>query len=72
MQLRKKKNKQIVLSRVSEKAVKRITAEAKRKIKDIVRPPKGMTEARVIFNYSAFVIGEHEYCQMPTGVSIDF
>ncbi|MFG6351594.1 MAG: group II intron reverse transcriptase/maturase, partial [Oscillospiraceae bacterium] len=72
MRLWQKKNKQIVQSRVSEKAVKRITAEAKRKIKDIARPPKGMTEARAILNYNAFVMGEHEYYQMATGVSVDF
>lgn len=72
MRLRQKKNKQIVQSRVSEKAVKRITVEAKRKIKDIARPPKGMTEARAILNYNAFVMGEHEYYQMTTGVSVDF
>ena len=72
MRLRQKKNKRIVQSRVSEKAVKRITAEAKRKVKDIARPPKGMTEARAILNYNAFVMGEHEYYQMATGVSVDF
>ena len=72
MRLRQKKNKKIVQSRVSEKAVKRITAEAKRKIKDITRPPKGTTEARAILNYNAFVMGEHEYYQMATGVSVDF
>lgn len=72
MRLRQKKSKRIVQSRVSEKAVKRITAEAKRKIKDIARPPKGMTEARAILNYNAFVMGEHEYYQVATGVSVDF
>lgn len=34
--------------------------------------PKGMTEAREILNYNAFVMGEHEYYQMATGVSVDF
>ena len=72
MRLRQKGNKKIVQSRVSEKAIKRITAEAKRKIKDMARPPKGMTEARAILNYNAFVMGEHEYYQMATGVSVDF
>ena len=72
MRLRQRKNKQIVQSRVSEKAVKRITAEAKQKIKDIARPPKGMTEARAILNYDAFVMGEHNYYQIATGVSVDF
>jgi hypothetical protein len=38
----------------------------------IARPPKGMTEARAILNYNAFVMGEHNYYQMATGVSLDF
>lgn len=72
MRLYKKKDKQVVQSRISPKAVKRITAEAKRKIKDIIHPSKGMTEARAILNYNAFVIGEHDYYQIATGVSVDF
>lgn len=72
MRLMRKKDKYIVNSRVSEKAVKRIQAEAKQKIKDIARPPKGMTEARAILNYNAFVMGEHNYYQMATGVGVDF
>jgi group II intron reverse transcriptase/maturase len=72
MRLTRKKNKLVVQSRVGDKAVKRITAEAKQKIKDIAHPPKGMTEARAILNYNAFVMGEHNYYQMATGVSIDF
>jgi 5-methylcytosine-specific restriction endonuclease McrA len=62
----------IVQSRVGEKAVKRIQADAKQRLKDITRPPKGMTEARAILNYNAFVMGEHNYYQMATGVCIDF
>ena len=31
-----------------------------------------MTEARAILNYNAFVMGEHNYYQMATGVSLDF
>jgi group II intron reverse transcriptase/maturase len=72
MRLTRKKDKLVVQSRVGDKAVKRITAEAKQKIKDIARPPKGMTEARAILNYNAFVMGEHNYYQMATGVSVDF
>ena len=48
MRLTKKKDKLVVQSRVSEKAVKRIKAEAKQKIKNIARPPKGMTEATLV------------------------
>ncbi len=72
MRLTCKKDKLIVQSRVGEKDVKRIKAEAKQRIKDIARPPKGMTEARAILNYNAFVMGEHNYYQMATGVSVDF
>lgn len=62
----------VVQSCVSEKAVKRIKNEAKQKIKNIARPPKGMTEVRAVLNYNAFVMGEHNYYQMATGVSLDF
>lgn len=72
MRLMQKKNKLIVHSRVADKAVKRITAEAKEKIKQIQRPRKGMTEAQAILNYNAFVMGEHNYYQMATGVCVDF
>lgn len=72
MRLTRKKDKMVVQSRVSEKAVKRIMTEAKQKVKNIARPPKGMTETRAILNYNAFVMGEHNYYQMATGVSLDF
>jgi len=72
MRLTQKKDKMVVQSRVGDKAIKRIQAEAKQKVKDIARPPKGMTEARAMLNYNAFVMGEHNYYQMATGVSADF
>jgi len=72
MRLRQKKGKTVVQSRVSEKAVKRIKTEAKQKIKEIARPSKGKTEAQAILNYNAFVMGEHNYYQMATGVVVDF
>lgn len=72
MRLKRKGSKLVVQSRVSEKAVKRITAEAKQKVKAIARPQKGMTEAKAVLNYNAFVMGEHNYYQMATDVSLDF
>ncbi len=72
MRLTQKKGKLVVQSRVSNKAVKRITTEAKRKMKDSARPPKGTSEVQAILRYNAFVMGEHNYYQMATGVSIDF
>ena len=72
MRLRQKKGKTVVHSRVAEKAVKRIKTEAKQRIKDIVKPSKEKTEAQAIIHYNAFVMGEHNYYQMATGVSVDF
>jgi hypothetical protein len=72
MRLRQKKGKTVVHSRVAEKAVKRIKTEAKQKIKDIAKPSKEKTEAQAILNYNAFVMGEHNYYQMATGVCVDF
>jgi group II intron reverse transcriptase/maturase len=72
MRLMQKGNKLVVHTRMSEKAVERIKAEAKEKIKQIQHPTKGMTEARAVLNYTAFVMGEHNYYQMATGVCVDF
>lgn len=72
MKLRQKKKKLVVHSRVSDKAKKRIQAEAKQKMKDIARPPKSTTEAQAIVRYNSFVMGEHNYYQMATAVSVDF
>lgn len=72
MKLRQKRDKLVVQSRVSDKAVRRIKAEAKEKIKEIARPPKGMSETRAILDYNAFVMGVHNYYDMATDVSADF
>jgi group II intron reverse transcriptase/maturase len=72
MRLRQKQSKMVVQSRVGDKAVRRIKTEAKNKIKEIVRPPKGKTETRTIIDYNAFVIGVHNYYDMATDVSADF
>ena len=72
MRLMQKKGKNVVHSRIAEKAVKRIKTEAKKKIKDIVKPSKLKTEAQAVLYYNAFVMGEHNYYQMATGVCVDF
>jgi len=72
MKLRRKRNKMVVQSRVSDKAVQRIKTEAKEKIKEIVHPSKGKTEARAVIDYNAFVMGVHNYYNMATDVSVDF
>ena len=72
MRLRQKEKQMVVQSRVCDKAVRRITTEAKNKIKKIARPSKGKTEARAVLDYNTFVIGVHNYYDMATDVSVDF
>jgi group II intron reverse transcriptase/maturase len=72
MKLTQKRDKLTVKSRVADKAVKRIKSEAKERVKEIVNPSSGDSEIRAIVRYNAFVLGEHNYYQMATGVSLDF
>ncbi len=72
MKLKEKSGKKVLQSRVCEKAVRRIKAAAKEKIKAIARPPKGKSITRAIMDYNAFVMGEHNYYQMATDVCVDF
>ncbi len=72
MKLKEKGGKKVLQSRVCEKAVQRIKAAAKEKIKAIARPPKGKSITRAIMDYNAFVIGEHNYYQIATDVCVDF
>jgi len=72
MRLKQKEDKQVVQSHVCDKAVKRIKAVAKEKMKEIARPSKGKTIKRAILDYNSFVMGEHNYYQMATDVNIDF
>jgi len=71
MRMRPKKDKMVVCSRVADKAVKRIKASAKERMKLIVRP-QGTTEVRAIHDYNSFVMGIHNYYRMATDVSADF
>lgn len=72
MKLKEKGGKRVLQSQVCDKAVQRIKAAAKEKIKAIARPPKGKSITRTIMDYNAFVMGEHNYYQMATDVCIDF
>jgi len=72
MRLKEKKGKQVLQSSVCDKAVQRIKSAAKEKIKEIARPTGGKTVTRAILDYNAFVMGEHNYYQMATDVSLDF
>jgi hypothetical protein len=72
IRLKQKKGKLVVQSCVCDKAVNRIKTEAKRKVREIARPPNGKSRARAIMNYNAFVMGEHQYYQMATDVCLGF
>ena len=72
MRLKRKKDQMVLQSHVCDKAIKRITMAAKAKIKDIDRPTNGKTETRAVLDYNAFVMGEHNYYQIATDVSVDF
>ena len=72
MRLKQKKGKLVLQSKVCDKAVKRIKSAAKEKIKEIARPSKGKTITRAVLDYNAFVMGEHNYYQLATDVSLDF
>ena len=72
MKLRQKKDKKVVQSRISDKAVRHIKTKAKEKIKEIVRPSKAKTETRAILDYNSFVMGVHNYYEVATDVSVDF
>ncbi len=72
MTLKKKRGKLVLQSRVCDKAVQRIKTAAKEKVKQIARPSKGVTVTKAIMDYNSFVMGEHNYYQMATDVSVDF
>jgi len=72
MRLKEKKGKLVLQSKVCDKAVQRMKGIAKEKIKEIARPSKGKTVTRAILDYNAFVMGEHNYYQVATDVSLDF
>ncbi len=72
MRLRRKEDKMVVHSVITEKAKQRIKAQAKQKMLEIVHPPHGITEAQAIVRYNSFVMGEHNYYCMATAVSKDF
>lgn len=72
MRLKEKKGKLVLQSSVCDKAVQRIKVTAKEKIKEIARPSGGKTITRAILDYNAFVMGEHNYYQIATDVSLDF
>jgi hypothetical protein len=71
IRLKRKKNKSVVQSHICDKAAERIKATAKEKMKAIIKPPKGKSMAQAVLDYSAYVMGVHNYYQMATDVNLD-
>jgi group II intron reverse transcriptase/maturase len=71
IRLKRKKDKSVVQSHICDKAAERIKATAKEKMKAITKPPKGKSAAQAVLDYSAYVMGVHNYYQMATDVNLD-
>ncbi|HBA1482547.1 TPA: group II intron reverse transcriptase/maturase [Enterococcus faecalis] len=69
---RKGKNRYIMHSHVSDKAINRMRIELKEQIKEIKKSPNSMNTIRAIGNYNSKVIGMHGYYRIATHVNKDF
>ena len=69
---RKGKNRYIMHSHVSDKAINRMRIELKEQIKEIKKSPNSMNTIRAIGNYNRKVIGMHGYYRIATHVNKDF
>lgn len=66
-----KQNKYVVVSHISDKALKKIKERAKEKIKKIQNTPDGVAEYQSINDYNSYVMGIHNYYQMATRANPD-
>ncbi|EIX5652203.1 TPA: group II intron reverse transcriptase/maturase [Enterococcus faecalis] len=69
---RKGKNRYVMHSHVSDKAINRMRIELKEQIKEIKKSPNSMNTIRAIGNYNSKVIGMHGYYRIATHVNKDF
>ena len=69
---RKGKNRYIMHSHVSDKAINRMRIELREQIKEIKKSPNSMNTIRAIGNYNSKVIGMHGYYRIATHVNKDF
>lgn len=69
---RKGKNRYIMHSHVSDKAINRMRIELKEQIKEIKKSPNSINTIRAIGNYNSKVIGMHGYYRIATHVNKDF
>lgn len=69
---RKGKNRYVMHSHVSNKAINRMRIELKEQIKEIKKSPNSINTIRAIGNYNSKVIGMHRYYRIATHVNKDF
>ena len=69
---RKGKNRYVMHSHVSDKAINRMRIELKEQIKEIKKSPNSMNTIRAIGKYNSKVIGMHGYYRIATHVNKDF
>lgn len=69
---RKGKNRYVMHSHVSDKAINRMRIELKEQIKEIKKSPNSINTIRAIGNYNSKVIGMHGYYRIATHVNRDF
>ena len=69
---RKGKNRYVMHSHVSDKAINRMRIELKEQIKEIKKSPNSINTIRAIGNYNSKVIGMHGYYRIATHVNKDF
>ena len=62
----------VVRSHLSDKSVKKIHINAKRRISDLQKPSDKQESYKAVQNYNSFVLGVHNYYSMATHASLDF
>jgi len=71
LKVRKKRNKYVVTSNMSDKAVKKAATKLIEQIKRIQRPKNEKEKYHMILNYNSKVMGIHNYYRYATRVNLD-
>jgi len=72
MKARRKGEKYVVCSHMSDKAQKRVKSQLTECVKAIQHPKSDQDQHRQIFRYNSIVVGMHNYYQIATCVNLDF
>ena len=72
MKVRRKGEKYVICSHMSDKAQKRVKSQLTECIKAIQHPNGDLDQHKQIFRYNSIVVGMHNYYQVATCVNLDF